>query len=214
MIGVDTNVLVRLFVPVEPQRAASLAFFGKRSPADPAYVSLVVVAEFACVLRRRYKYDFDKIGQGIRWMLDSDDFVLENRDLIEGALVTAWAKGWRTADIAEPGCRVVGTREMGDRIVEEILPAYLRDNRRARTLLADGSYARTDHHDGESPLRSQMELLISTTVHRPEPPAESPPIVAPDTVFTGVTESNGAPEREKKKKKDKFKDKKGSPSPW
>ena len=36
MIGVDTNLLVRLFVPVEPQRETALAFFAKRSPADPA----------------------------------------------------------------------------------------------------------------------------------------------------------------------------------
>ncbi|MDB5539825.1 MAG: PilT protein domain protein [Devosia sp.] len=86
MIGVDTNILVRLFVPVEPQREASIAFFAKRSSADPAYVSLLVVAEFAWVLRRRYKYDFGQIAQGIGWMLDSDDFVLENRDLIEWAL--------------------------------------------------------------------------------------------------------------------------------
>lgn len=86
MIGVDTNVLVRLFVPVEPQREASIAFFGKRSPADPAFVSLVVVAEFAWVLQRRYKYAFGQIGQGIRWMLDSDDFVIECRDLVEWAL--------------------------------------------------------------------------------------------------------------------------------
>jgi predicted nucleic-acid-binding protein len=86
MIGADTNVLVRLFVPVEPQRDAAIAFFSKRSPADPAYVSLVVVAEFAWVLQRRYKYDFAQIGQGIRYMLDSDDFVVEGRDRVEWAL--------------------------------------------------------------------------------------------------------------------------------
>jgi predicted nucleic-acid-binding protein len=86
MIGVDANVLVRLFVPVEPQRKASIAFFGQRSPADPAYVSLIVITEFAWVLRRRYKYGFGQIGQGIRWMLDSDDFVIEARDRVEWAL--------------------------------------------------------------------------------------------------------------------------------
>jgi predicted nucleic-acid-binding protein len=86
MIGVDTNVLVRLFVPVEPQREASLAFFSKRSPADPAYISLVVLAEFAWVLRRRYRYGYEKVAQGIQWMLDSDDFVVEKRDLVEWAL--------------------------------------------------------------------------------------------------------------------------------
>lgn len=86
MIGVDTNVLVRLFVPVEPQRDAALAFFGKRSPADPAYVSLVVLAEFAWVLRRRYKYSFASIGEGIQRVLDSDDFVVEERGRVEWAL--------------------------------------------------------------------------------------------------------------------------------
>jgi predicted nucleic-acid-binding protein len=86
MIGVDTNLLVRLFVPIEPQRDVALAFFDKRSPADPGYVSLVVVTEFAWVLTRRYKYDFRKIGEGIQWMLDSDDFVVEARDRVEWAL--------------------------------------------------------------------------------------------------------------------------------
>lgn len=86
MIGVDTNVLVRLFVPVEPQREAAIAFFGQRSAADPAFVSTVVLTEFAWVLRRRYKYEYDQVSQAIRWMLDSDDFVIEDRDLIEWAL--------------------------------------------------------------------------------------------------------------------------------
>jgi predicted nucleic-acid-binding protein len=86
MIGVDTNVLLRLFVPVEPQREVAVAFFGQRSAADPAFVSTLVVTEFAWVLRRRYKYEFEQVGQAIRWMLDSDDFVLEDRDLLEWAL--------------------------------------------------------------------------------------------------------------------------------
>jgi 3-isopropylmalate dehydrogenase len=36
--------------------------------------------------------------------------------LVEQALRQAWREGWRTQDIAAPGCRVVGTREMGDRV--------------------------------------------------------------------------------------------------
>jgi predicted nucleic-acid-binding protein len=86
MIGVDTNILVRLFVPVEPQHDAAIAFFAERSPADPAFVSLVVVVEFAWVLKRRYKYGFEQIGQAIRSLLDSDDFVVEHRDRVEWAL--------------------------------------------------------------------------------------------------------------------------------
>jgi predicted nucleic-acid-binding protein len=86
MIGVDTNVLLRLFVPVDPERETAIAFFGQRSAADSAYVSVVTITEFAWVLRRRYKYTFEQVAQAIRWMLDSDDFALESRDLIEWAL--------------------------------------------------------------------------------------------------------------------------------
>jgi 3-isopropylmalate dehydrogenase len=40
---------------------------------------------------------------------------------IERALAQSWRKGWRTADLAEPGCRVVGTSEMAEQVAEEFL---------------------------------------------------------------------------------------------
>ncbi len=46
---------------------------------------------------------------------------------IEEAIEETLAEGWRTADIAEPGCRVVGTREMGQCV-----------RRNLERLLADG----------------------------------------------------------------------------
>ena len=49
-------------------------------------MSIVVITEFTWVLRRRYKYGFEQVGQALRLMLDSDDFSIENRDLIEWAL--------------------------------------------------------------------------------------------------------------------------------
>ena len=39
---------------------------------------------------------------------------------IEAAMEKVLREGWRTRDIASPGCRVIGTRELGDRIVEAI----------------------------------------------------------------------------------------------
>jgi 3-isopropylmalate dehydrogenase len=36
---------------------------------------------------------------------------------VEGAVRQVLAEGWRTADIAEPGRKVIGTREMGERVV-------------------------------------------------------------------------------------------------
>jgi 3-isopropylmalate dehydrogenase len=48
---------------------------------------------------------------------------------IQEAVRSVWRHGWRTADVATPGTRIVGTREMGSRIAEravEILESCLR----------------------------------------------------------------------------------------
>jgi 3-isopropylmalate dehydrogenase len=44
----------------------------------------------------------------------------EEAERIEGALRRVWREGWRTADVGEPGCRVVGTREMARRVAEAV----------------------------------------------------------------------------------------------
>jgi 3-isopropylmalate dehydrogenase len=41
--------------------------------------------------------------------------------LVEDALAGVWRQGWRTADLAEPTCHVLGTRAMADRVAEQIL---------------------------------------------------------------------------------------------
>ena len=86
MIGVDTNVLVRLLVPGEPQREKAAAFFLQRSAADPAFVSIIVVVELVWVLNRHYGYEFQKLQKVVLCLLDSDDFVIEHRDRVEWAL--------------------------------------------------------------------------------------------------------------------------------
>jgi 3-isopropylmalate dehydrogenase len=55
-------------------------------------------------------------------MLLRESFGLdEGASLIEQALVKAWQQGWRTLDLAEPGCTVLGTRAMAERVIEQIL---------------------------------------------------------------------------------------------
>jgi 3-isopropylmalate dehydrogenase len=55
-------------------------------------------------------------------MLLRESFGLEQpAALIEEALRRTWKAGWRTADIASPGCQVVGTRAMTQRVVDQIL---------------------------------------------------------------------------------------------
>jgi 3-isopropylmalate dehydrogenase len=52
-------------------------------------------------------------------MLLRESFGLfEAAELMQRSVREAWARGWRTADVAVNGCHLVGTREMGRRIAE------------------------------------------------------------------------------------------------
>jgi 3-isopropylmalate dehydrogenase len=54
-------------------------------------------------------------------MLLRESFGLdEAARLIEKALFETWRAGWRTADIAEPGCQIVGTKAMAEKVVEQV----------------------------------------------------------------------------------------------
>jgi len=55
-------------------------------------------------------------------MLLRESFGLDGQAAqIEQGVAAACGAGWRTADLAEPGCRVVGTQEMADRIAAAII---------------------------------------------------------------------------------------------
>ena len=45
---------------------------------------------------------------------------LEGAEMIEGAVSKVIAEGYRTADLFEPGTELVGTRGMGDLVVEAL----------------------------------------------------------------------------------------------
>lgn len=54
-------------------------------------------------------------------MLLRESFGCEREaELVERALARVWARGIRTADLAEPGARIVGTRELGRCLTEAI----------------------------------------------------------------------------------------------
>ncbi len=55
-------------------------------------------------------------------MMLRESFGLEEAAvLIERSVAQVWRAGWRTADIAEAGCKIVGTRAMTEKIVDQIL---------------------------------------------------------------------------------------------
>ena len=55
-------------------------------------------------------------------------------DRIEAAVKQVLKEGWRTVDMAFPGCKHVGTREMGDRIAEAVRASNLEAERAACPL--------------------------------------------------------------------------------
>ena len=50
-------------------------------------------------------------------MLRQSFGMAEHADRVERAVRAVLAQGYRTADIAQPGCRQLGTRAMGDAVM-------------------------------------------------------------------------------------------------
>ena len=87
MIGIDTNVLVR-FVVVDDndQFEKAKRFFSRCTPSDPAFISLMVVAEFVWVLNRLYEYTLPDIRSAIATLLKAEELEFEQREFL-GSLV-------------------------------------------------------------------------------------------------------------------------------
>jgi polyphosphate kinase len=179
--------------------------------ASQAGVPIDLVIRGICCLRP----GLPTISENIRVRSIVDRFLEHSRILVfgEGAKQQVFLSSadWmprnfdRRVEVMYP----VEAEDLRWRIVEEIIPAYLQDNCRARVLLADGSYAKAERGTDEPEFRSQMELLKTTTPRvvpsLPEPTPAT--LVASAPSHEAVVESNGAPERAKKKKKDKTKKK-------
>ena len=84
MIGVDTNILLRFLTADDAdQHACTVDFFGRRSPADPAFVSAVALAETIWVLRKAYGYGERDIARAVEMLTSSDDFVVEGCEALQ-----------------------------------------------------------------------------------------------------------------------------------
>ena len=99
MIGVDTNVLVRIFAEDDPtQRKVAQRFMQQRSPEDPAFVSAVVVAEVCWVLDKSYGFPTSSIREALEWLFESTNIAVERPDLVREAVSVA---ADRNADISD-----------------------------------------------------------------------------------------------------------------
>ena len=86
MIGIDTNILVRLFAEDDlVQREAAVALLDGLGPSEKAMVNIVVVVELAWTLRRVYKFERDHIAMVLRELTEHPKIVLADRDIIRDA---------------------------------------------------------------------------------------------------------------------------------
>ena len=88
MIGIDSNVLLRMLVrDHDAQVRAAERFIARHcSKADPGFVSRIVIAEIAWALKRFYAYDRPEIAAAIRGLLNVTELEVESADEIHTAV--------------------------------------------------------------------------------------------------------------------------------
>lgn len=117
MIGLDTNVLVRLFVADDAEQSQRAREFVDRActPETPAFFNCVVLAELAWVLAYSYGYSRSQVAAVITGLLDGEDRIVEHRDAVVASLAdyTAGRVEFVDALIAQinrmQGCTVTAT---------------------------------------------------------------------------------------------------------
>jgi predicted nucleic-acid-binding protein len=99
MIGLDTNLLLRLFVEDDPVQASrARAYFSKVTIVEPAVVNPVVLAELTWTLVKTFKLGRNRVADIIDAILASDDLKVLHSDAALDA-VRAYRSG--KADYAD-----------------------------------------------------------------------------------------------------------------
>ncbi len=88
MIGLDTNVLARLFIDDDPVQARSARkFVAERcSEQNPAFVDRVALCELVWVLSYSHGYSRAEIVRIIARLLESQEMILEDAEAVGAAL--------------------------------------------------------------------------------------------------------------------------------
>ncbi len=87
MIGLDTNVLVRYIVEDDEKQARiATRIIDARTPADPGFVSHLVLVELTCVLASCYDADKATLIAVIEQLLQTKQLVVEEVETVWHAL--------------------------------------------------------------------------------------------------------------------------------
>lgn len=88
MLGLDTNVLVRLLTGDDPAQSDRARHLIERRAAagEPVFVSLLVLLEAEWVLRSRYGFDKTQVSGAIEALLETIEITIEDESVVEEAL--------------------------------------------------------------------------------------------------------------------------------
>lgn len=90
VIGIDTNVLLRMVLNDDPaQRSKALSFGKGLSKDNPGFVSLIVLVELSWSLSSRYRQPKPVVLQTIRDLLHTKGLAFESFDTVVRALELA-----------------------------------------------------------------------------------------------------------------------------
>jgi polyphosphate kinase len=181
--GKNARIFAKLNALVDSETIAAL--YG----ASQAGVPIDLVIRGICCLRP----GLPGISDNIRVRSIVDRFLEHSRVLVFGegnkAQVFLSSADWmprnfeRRVEVMFP----VEAPELRRRIIEEIIPAYLQDNTRARVLMPDGAYVRASAWHGEPEHRAQRDLLPAGSI---VPTIK--PVVAPANLNGALADGDGA----------------------
>ena len=88
MIGIDTNVLVRVIVADDPKQASVARDFIRErcTPDDPGFISNIVLAELAWILAQSYGYSTIEIADAIERIMETTQLQVESPTDVASAL--------------------------------------------------------------------------------------------------------------------------------
>ena len=113
MIGIDTNILLRLLLveDVGQHRRAKVYILEHCTREQPGYISVIVLCELMWTLHRSYRFDRNKQAQVVQALLDVENMVVEDHDLVRIALTDFRSSSLGFADClmgrrnARAGCK-------------------------------------------------------------------------------------------------------------
>jgi len=84
VIGLDTNVLVRYLVQDDPEQTAlAIAAIEKRcTPAEPGFISQIVLCELVWVLEQSYKQSREQVALVLEKLTKTSSLSFENLPLV------------------------------------------------------------------------------------------------------------------------------------